>query len=74
MYNAKCHLYLFCDYGDTTYEQMSPSHPSIVTSCKEHKKISDRFKKISKAQIIRGWVCNRVIQLEEIHKRSNDLG
>jgi len=45
MYNAKCHLYLFCDFGDTTYEQMSQSHPHIVTSCKEHKKISDRFQK-----------------------------
>jgi hypothetical protein len=25
-----------CDFGDTTYEQMSQSHPRIVTSCKEH--------------------------------------
>ena len=55
------------------YERMSQSHPRIVTSCKDIKTFQADFRN-SEAQIIRGWVCKRVIRLEDIQKRSNDLG
>jgi hypothetical protein len=51
------------------YERMSQSDPRIVTSCKDIKTFQADFRN-SEAQIIRGWV----IRLEDIQKRSNDLG